>query len=734
VRTPLPVAASIAQRPGYAGHAWAFLHYALGLRELGYEPVLIDRLSAEMTTGADGRPCETTRRAAIAWFEQVVELAGLAGSSSLLLDAGETIGLDRAELTDRIKASPCLLDVMGFLSDPSLLAASEMTVFIDVDPGFTQLWHEFGQASLFTAHDRHVTVGANIGRPGCEIPDCGLRWIAIRPPVALERWPVASGSGGAFRSVGSWRGPYDPIEYGGRRLGLRAHELRRFMSLPSLLDADFELALDIDPADRRDARALAQNGWRLHDPRVAAGTLAGYQSFVRGSGAEIAVAKNIYVATNSGWFSDRSACFLASGRPVLCQDTGLGDLGSAARGVLRFATLQEAVDGANEILGDWRRHSRAARDIAEDVFDAKKVLAGLLDSLGVGWSRPGARTGRAKPRRAVDRDGGRQAIARLNWGCGSHLADGWINSDIKDAPGVDLAADVRHGLPLASESIDYAVSIHALPEFSYPELPGVLAELRRVLKPGGVLRLGLPDLRRGIDAYLRGDFSYFKVDPEQVRSLGGRFIVHMLWYGYSRSLFTVDFARELLEDAEFVDVRECPLGVTASDHAQITELDNRPQESFFIEARRGAGQSKSRAGVYNRRVSSVRDTEIGETTHLTPSDRLRGHFRVEQGGSTLNFVGWALGSDALVVSVEVLSRGEVLATTAPVIERPDIAQAFPDLSGAGTCGFQLAVDPSEQGRARLELRATFEDGEHSPLGELDVVIPQRRKGIFRRFG
>jgi predicted SAM-dependent methyltransferase len=353
------------------------------------------------------------------------------------------------------------------------------------------------------------------------------------------------------------------------------------------------------------------------------------------------------------------------------------------------------------------------------------------------------------PARACD--SGQRALARLNWGCGSHIAEGWINSDIKDSPGIDLVADIRQGLPLASESIDYVVSIHALPELSYPELPGVLAELHRVLKRGGVLRLGLPDLRRGIDAYLRGDAGYFKVDPELVQSHGGRFIVHMLWYGYSRSLFTVDFAQELLERSGYVDVCECRYGVSASGIEQITDLDNRPRESFFIEARRRGPRSSGgpmspdmpsspdaqrstggRANLYNRRrVASQRDTQIVETVHSTPNDRLRGHFRVERGGPALSFVGWALGSDAPVVSVEVLSHGQVLATTSPVIERPDIAEAFPDLSGAETCGFQLAVAPATSGR--LELRATFEDGEHSPLGELEVTIPQRRKGIFRRF-
>jgi predicted SAM-dependent methyltransferase len=327
------------------------------------------------------------------------------------------------------------------------------------------------------------------------------------------------------------------------------------------------------------------------------------------------------------------------------------------------------------------------------------------------------------------------SVSRLNWGCGSHVADGWINSDVKDAPGVDLVADIRKGLPLASEMLDYVVSIHALPEFSYPELQMVLQELRRVLKPGGVLRLALPDLRRGIDAYLRGDMDYFQVDPKEVKSEGGRFIVHMLWYGYSRSLFTVDFATELLERSGFVEARECAFQATASEFEQIVDLDNRPDESLFVEARRGPDGPGSPSGQYNPGVADEPSMQIAELVHSAPNDQLRGHFRVEQDDALLQFVGWVLGSDSPVVAVEVLSGGEVVASTSPVIERPDIAEAFPDVTGAATCGFALTVEPSGKGTSRLELRATFADGEHLPLGELEVATrQQRRKGFLRRSG
>jgi predicted SAM-dependent methyltransferase len=179
-----------------------------------------------------------------------------------------------------------------------------------------------------------------------------------------------------------------------------------------------------------------------------------------------------------------------------------------------------------------------------------------------------------------------EPLRRLNWGCGSHVAEGWINSDVKDTPEVDLVADIRQGLPLADASIDYAVSVHALPELALPELVPSLSELRRVLKSDGVLRLVLPDLDKGIQAYQAGDDAYFQVDPAEVTSRGGRFIFHMLWYGYSKALFTVDFVEELLRQAGFSESRRCRFRQTQSNFPDIVTLDNREQESLFVEARK----------------------------------------------------------------------------------------------------------------------------------------------------
>ena len=175
-------------------------------------------------------------------------------------------------------------------------------------------------------------------------------------------------------------------------------------------------------------------------------------------------------------------------------------------------------------------------------------------------------------------------IRRLNWGCGRHPEPGWINSDRKAAPGIDISCDIRDGLPLADATIDYIVSIHALPEVPYPDLIPTVAELRRVLRPGGVLRLGLPNLVNAIEAYRCGDRDYFLVPDEEMETLGGKLVAQLVWYGYSRTPFVPEFAEELLWKAAFTEVHHTGIGATTSEFPEIVSLDNRSAESFFVEA------------------------------------------------------------------------------------------------------------------------------------------------------
>ena len=379
------LAGSIAQRTGKGGSAWVRLQYLLGFKRLGWEVVFVDRLEPEMCVDERGDRCHLERSVNLAYLRRTMEAFGLAESWCLLYDGGrQTVGLTRAQVLERAQASALLINIMGFLTDPEILAAVPRRVFLDLDPGFGQMWRELKLADIFQGHDAFVTIGENIGQPGCTIPTCGLSWVTTPQPIVLDHWrsepPVLRG---AFTSVASWRGAYGPVEYGGTRYGLRVHEFRKFIELPRRALYQFELALDIHPVEARDIALFASAGWFIVSPRHVASDPASYQRYVQQSLAEFGVAKNMYVQSNSGWVSDRTLCYLATGRPAVVQDTGFRGRYPTGAGLLAFATLEEAADGVEAVVRDYPRHSQAAREIAEAHFDSDKVLPRLLTRLGV---------------------------------------------------------------------------------------------------------------------------------------------------------------------------------------------------------------------------------------------------------------------------------------------------------------------------------------------------------------
>jgi hypothetical protein len=364
----IAVSGAVAQRPRRPGHAWVFLSYLLGFRRLGHEVLFIDRLDSP-----EHAP----------WLARAMSQGGLDDRYAALVgDSETTVGLPRRRVIEELRDSAFLLNVNGFLADEELLAAAPRRVYLDIDPGFAQIWEAEGLADSFAGHDDFVTVASNIGGPGCLVPSGGREWIATLPPVVLECWPVAP-QGRAFTSVGSWRGPFGPLEHRGASYGLRVHEFRRFLTLPAQVRAPFEVALDIDPEDAPDREALRESRWRVTDPLRQLASFAAYRRYVRDSMAEVSIAKSIYVGTRGGWFSDRSACYLASGKPVIALDTGFGAALPTGSGLLCFSDLDEAAAAAQEVRGNLAEHSAAARAIAEEHLDSDRVLARLLERLDV---------------------------------------------------------------------------------------------------------------------------------------------------------------------------------------------------------------------------------------------------------------------------------------------------------------------------------------------------------------
>jgi hypothetical protein len=352
--TKVVVAGALASKPHKGGEAWVRLSYLLGFRKLGLETRFVEQVE---------QPSEE----AVAYFEDATTRFGIEGT---LVDrrgrpiAGEDVG-----------GEDLLVNVSGNLRAPSLLRSFGRTAFVDIDPGFTQFWHVLG-LDLIPEHDVYLTIGANIGAAGCPIPTGGITWHATRPPVVLDEWPVADGGFDRFTTVASWRAPFGAIE----PYGLKHHEWRKVLNLPELSGLPFEAALEIHAADAADRDALRLHGWHLVDPDVA-GDAVSFRNYVRASGAEFSVAQGIYVQTSSGWFSDRSARYLASGKPVLAQDTGFDRYLPVGEGLLSFRSLGEAVVGVRQIASDYDVHCAAARAIAEEYFDSEQVLGSLLEAV-----------------------------------------------------------------------------------------------------------------------------------------------------------------------------------------------------------------------------------------------------------------------------------------------------------------------------------------------------------------
>jgi hypothetical protein len=362
--TTVVLAAAVANRHRLGGSIWVRRSWARALQRLGFDVFLLD----ELLPGGDA-----------AAFTQATEELGVPGA---LLKGDKVHGVNRRELLERLDAAALLVNLSGHLRDADLLRRPRARAFVDLDPGYTQIWHAQGHDVGLHGHDHYFSVGLNVGTPGCSLPNGGIRWRPIRQPVVLDEWPVSTGDFTAFTTVGSWRGAFGPVEWEGRSYGPKAHQFRRYAALPETAGLPFEAVLAIDDADAPDRRLLVSGGWRLRDPGEVATTTA-FAHYVSASGAEFSPAQDVYVSTSSGWFSDRTVRYLASGRPAIVQDTGLGRSLPLGDGLLTFRTVRDAEARARDVVARYETHREAARAIARQFFSPEAALAPLLDASGV---------------------------------------------------------------------------------------------------------------------------------------------------------------------------------------------------------------------------------------------------------------------------------------------------------------------------------------------------------------
>jgi len=377
------ISGMVAGVPGQGGAVWAVLQYVLGLRLLGHQVHLIEPLRADAIEPSDA-PFEHSVNAT--YFQRLVSKFELGKTATLLnTDSGETIGLAYADLVRLTQSCDVFINISGLLQDEELTGHIPLRVYLDLDPAFTQLWSEVQGIDLgFAGHSHFVTIGMALGQPGCPVPTCGLSWIKTLQPIVLAHWPVAREiKYDGLTTIANWRG-YGSIEFNGLFYGQKAHSLRPFFSLPRQTDEKFLLALAIHKDEQSDLRELALNDWQLLDPLTIADTPENFRSFIQHSKAEFGFAKSGYVISRCGWFSDRSICYLASGRPVIAQDTGFSDFLPMGKGLFSYETVNDVLSGIDELNSNYSLHAKIARELAEDYFESGLILTKLLESIGAG--------------------------------------------------------------------------------------------------------------------------------------------------------------------------------------------------------------------------------------------------------------------------------------------------------------------------------------------------------------
>jgi hypothetical protein len=384
-KSPIRVVFSgmIASDPCHGGATWAVLQYVLGLKRLGHEVIFVEPMKASAQ-----RPPRVPLAASenVAYFREVTRQFGIERCSALLIEgARETVGMAYDDILRFAKRADLLINVSGMLTDPALLEAIPRRAYLDLDPAFIQVWHHtYGIDMRFAAHTHFVTIGQRLGLGDCPVPTCGREWLKTQQPVVLDEWPWTEPRESAdLTTIGNWRG-YGSVEFEGRHYGQKAHSLRQFIALPRFTKEKLAPALAIHPAEETDIAALSENGWTVQNPSRVAPSPSSYRRFIQQSKAEFGIAKSGYVASRCGWFSDRSGCYLASGRPVIAQQTGFEGFLPVGRGLFAFETMEHILAAIEELRRNYLKHARAAREIAEEHLESGKVLTRLLEQVGLG--------------------------------------------------------------------------------------------------------------------------------------------------------------------------------------------------------------------------------------------------------------------------------------------------------------------------------------------------------------
>lgn len=370
-----------------AGVTYQFLHFLIGLRRLGYDPYYIEDSSRWIYDPKlnDISPDATGNLNAVV---PVLEAHGFKDRWAFRgnYPGGRCYGMTEENILRLYREAGAFLNVTGAQELREEHMACRRRIYVETDPVEAQIQAAQGNKKTFAAldaHDTHFSYGGNFGKPDCLVPMGRYKWLPTVQPVLLDFWenPARKANGAAFNTIATWHHKGKDIVYNGEKYyWSKDREFKKFLDLPLRRAVPFELATGVDEATQQ---LLNQNKWRLTDPLRLSSNLTDYHNFILQSRGEFTVAKDQNIRLRSGWFSDRSACYLAASRPVINQDTAFDSYLPTGKGLFSFKTMDDILAAVDEIEGDYEGNCRAAREIAAEHFAAEKVLASLMGRAGL---------------------------------------------------------------------------------------------------------------------------------------------------------------------------------------------------------------------------------------------------------------------------------------------------------------------------------------------------------------
>jgi len=362
------------------GCAWQNFHFMEGLLRLGHDVLFLEDSDDYPSCYDPSRHVvDEDPTFGLEWGAKAFESLGMSDRWAYF-DAHTNRWFGRRDAREFCRESDLVIDMGGVNPLREWVAGVPLRPLVDLDPVFTQVRHLKNPAARERAaeHTHFFTLAENIGSPLCTVPDDGFPWKRVRQPIVLDKWDIAPPIANApYTTVMQWTS-YPDVEWNGITYGTKSKSFPEYMDVPSRTRVPLELAIGSDSAPRKQ---LAEAGWRVVNPLVVAETIWDYHNYIRSSRGEVTVAKHGYVTTWSGWFSERSAAYLASGRPVVTQETGFSEWIDADAGLFGFKSPDELVESLERIESDYDHHSRAARAIAEEYFEAEAVVTDFLDNV-----------------------------------------------------------------------------------------------------------------------------------------------------------------------------------------------------------------------------------------------------------------------------------------------------------------------------------------------------------------